>query len=117
MSPREHRDVHGHVDRVGLIQAHPKVPLPAEQQQNEYTDVHESHAGCSHETQQKLINICPVESGWTQGNRHGGRRRLTLVSPGVIQVEEYGDQNIQHIAALQDKKQELLTWDHTGEFG
>lgn len=35
--------------------------------------------------------------------------RLTLVSPGIIQVEEYRNQNIQHIAALQDKKQELLS--------
>lgn len=45
MSPREHRDVHGHVDGVGLIQAHAKVPLAAQQQQNEHADVHESDAG------------------------------------------------------------------------
>lgn len=42
--------------------------------------------------------------------------RLTLVSPGVIQVVEYRNQNIQHITALQDKKQELLSWEHKGDF-
>lgn len=34
--------------------------------------------------------------------------RLTLVGPGVVQVEKDGHQDIQHVAALQDKKQELL---------
>jgi len=36
------------------------------------------------------------------------KRRLTLVSPSIIQVIQYRDQNIQHITALQDEKQELL---------
>lgn len=45
MSPREHRDVHGYMDGVGLIQAHAEVPLAAQQQQNEHADVHESDAG------------------------------------------------------------------------
>lgn len=47
MSPCEHWDVHWHMDGVGLIQAHTKVPLPAQQQQNEHTNVHESNTGCS----------------------------------------------------------------------
>lgn len=47
---REHGDVHGHVDGVGLIQAHAEVPLPAQQQQNEHADVHESNAGCREAT-------------------------------------------------------------------
>ncbi len=42
--------------------------------------------------------------------------RLTLVGPGIIQVVEYRNQNIQHIATLQDKKQELLSWEHKGDF-
>lgn len=49
MSPCEHWDVHGHMDGVGLIQAHAEVSLPAQQQQNEHTDVHESDTGCSQE--------------------------------------------------------------------
>lgn len=47
---REHGDVHGHVDGVGLIQAHAEVPLPTQQQQNEHADVHESNTGCSQES-------------------------------------------------------------------
>ncbi len=47
MSPCEHRDIHRHMDGVGLIQAHAKVSLPAQQQQNEHTNVHESNTGCS----------------------------------------------------------------------
>lgn len=47
MSPCEHWDVHRHMDGVGLIQAHTKVSLPTEQQQNEHADVHESNTGCS----------------------------------------------------------------------
>lgn len=43
--PGEHWDVHGHVDGVGLVEAHAKVPLPAQQQQDEDADVHESNAG------------------------------------------------------------------------
>lgn len=34
--------------------------------------------------------------------------RLTLVSPGIIKVVEYRNQNIQYITTLQDKKQEFL---------
>ena len=57
VSACEHWDVHGHVDGVGLIQAHAKVSLPAQQQQNEHADVHESDTGCSRETHQKLIIV------------------------------------------------------------
>lgn len=49
MGPREHGDVHGHVDGVGLVQAHAEVPLAAQQQQDEHADVHESDAGCGRE--------------------------------------------------------------------
>lgn len=41
--------------------------------------------------------------------------RLTLVGPGVIQVVEYRNQNIQHIAALQDEEQEFLSKGHKGD--
>lgn len=47
VSPCEHRDVHRHMDGVGFIQAHAKVSLPAQQQQNEHPYVHESNTGCS----------------------------------------------------------------------
>lgn len=40
--------------------------------------------------------------------------RLTLVSSGIIQVVQYRNQNIQHITALQDKKQEFLSQEHKG---
>ena len=46
VSPCEHWDVHRHMDGVRLIQAHAKVSFPAQQQQNEHTDVHESNTGC-----------------------------------------------------------------------
>lgn len=42
--------------------------------------------------------------------------RLTLVSPGIIQVVENGNQNIKHITALQDKKQEFLWKKHNKDF-
>lgn len=51
------------------------------------------------------------EACWLRGLNT--EMRLTLVSPGIIQVVEYRNQNIQHITALQDKKQELLQWEHT----
>lgn len=38
--------------------------------------------------------------------------RLTLVSPGIIKVVEYRNQNIQYITTLQDKKQEFLSWEY-----
>lgn len=41
---------------------------------------------------------------------------LTLVSPGIIQVVEYRNQNIKHITALQDKKQEFLWKEHNRDF-
>lgn len=47
MSPCEHWDVHRHIDGVGLIQAHTKVSLSAQQKQNEHTNVHESNTGCN----------------------------------------------------------------------
>lgn len=40
MSPCKHGDVHGNMERVGFIQTHSKVSLPAQQQQNEHADVH-----------------------------------------------------------------------------
>lgn len=43
MCASEHRDVHGYVKRVWLIQTHPEVPLPTQQQKNKDTDVHETH--------------------------------------------------------------------------
>lgn len=33
---------------------------------------------------------------------------LTLICSGLVQVEQDGNQDLQHIAALQHKKQELL---------
>lgn len=46
VSAREHWDVHGDVQGVRLIQTHPKVPLSAQQEQNEDADVHESDTRC-----------------------------------------------------------------------
>lgn len=37
-----------------------------------------------------------------------GGARLTLVGPGVVQVEEDGNENVQHVATLQHEEQELL---------
>lgn len=114
MSPCEHRDVHRHMDGVGLVQAHAKVSLPAQQQQNEHANVHESDTGC---TGGEHIRINAQERQRLVSCKENGNigMRLTLVSPGIIQVVEYRNQNIQHIAALQDKKQELLPWKHKGD--
>lgn len=65
--PCEHWDVHRHMDRVGLIQAHAKVSLPTQEQQNEDADVHESNTGCS-QALKKLIEMhVLVEACWVQG--------------------------------------------------
>lgn len=110
--PCEHRDVHRHVDGVGLVQAHTKVSLPAQQQQNEHADVHESNAGCIRGKHHQNMCTCDAEAcGYCEETED---MRLTLVSPGIIQVEEYRNQNIQHIAALQDEKQEFLQWKNKG---
>ena len=37
-----------------------------------------------------------------------GHETLTLVSPGIIEVVQDGHQDVQHVTALQDVKQELL---------
>lgn len=102
MSPCEHWDVHGHVDGVGLVEAHAEVPLPAQQQQDEHADVHESDAGW-----RRAVKQAQSAAG-RRSDEAAQRTRLTLVGPGVVQVEEDGHQDIQHVAALQDKKQELL---------
>lgn len=39
----EHRDVHGHGGRVGLVQPDAQVALPGQQQQDEHADVHKAH--------------------------------------------------------------------------
>lgn len=39
-------------------------------------------------------------------------RRLTLVSSGIIQVEEDWNQNIQYVATLEDEKEEFLEQEH-----
>lgn len=56
MSPREHRDVHGHVDGVGLVETHAEVPLAAEQQQDEHADVHESDTGCRRAVKTRAVS-------------------------------------------------------------
>ena len=42
MCAGKHRYVHGHSVGVRLIQSHAKVSLPAEQQKNEDSDVHQT---------------------------------------------------------------------------
>ena len=39
----EDRHVHGHPHSVGLVEAHPKVALPTQQQQNEHPNVHQAN--------------------------------------------------------------------------
>ena len=46
MRAGEHGDVHGDPYCVRLVEAHAKVTLPAEQQEDEHTDVHQTNAGC-----------------------------------------------------------------------
>ncbi len=41
---REHRDVHGDGGRVGFVQPDAKVPLAAEEEQDEDSDVDESNS-------------------------------------------------------------------------
>ena len=62
------------------------------------------------------LTKCLLEISWVEGQSENTGLKLTLVSPGIIQVEEYRNQNIQHITTLQDKKQELLSWEHTRDF-
>ena len=61
------------------------------------------------------VNGQAVADGRTAGRRSNAGMRLTLVGPGVIQVVEYRNQNIQHIAALQDEEQEFLSKGHKGD--
>ena len=48
MCAGEHGDVHGDAQREGLVQAHAEVPLPTQQEQDEHTNMEESHTGCRH---------------------------------------------------------------------
>lgn len=59
------------------------------------------------------VNEQAVADGRSAGSNAG--MRLTLVGPGVIQVVEYRNQNIQHIAALQDEEEEFLSREHKGD--
>ncbi len=36
------------------------------------------------------------------------RGRLTLICSGIVQVEEDGNENVQHVAALQHEEEEFL---------
>lgn len=113
MSPREHRDVHRHVDGIGLIQAHSEVSLSTQQQQDEDPDVHESDTCCSKDTQHERRFRVYI---WLPLGALMEKRRLTLISPGVVQVIKYRNQNVQHVTALQDKEQELLQKKHKVDY-
>ena len=39
----EDGDVHGNPDIVWFVQPHSEIPFPADKQQNEHSDVHQSH--------------------------------------------------------------------------
>ena len=46
MSAGEHRDIHGHADRVWLVETNTEVSLATQQQQNEHTNVHQTNSRC-----------------------------------------------------------------------
>lgn len=94
--PCENRDVHRNAERVRLVETHPKVPLSAQQQEDEDTDVHQADTSC--ETHTHTHTMCStwrlyflLTADWLP---------LTLIGSGFVQVEEDGDQDVQHIAAL-----------------
>lgn len=43
MRASEHWNVHRDMKRVGFVQAHTKIPLSTQQQEDEYTDVHKTN--------------------------------------------------------------------------
>lgn len=46
----EHRNVHGHGGCVRFIQSNAEIPFARQQQQNEYTNMHETHPSCENES-------------------------------------------------------------------
>ena len=71
----EDRDVHGDGGRVRLVEPHPEVPLPAQQEEDEDPNVHQAGFG--------------------------------LVHPGVVDIVEDRDDNLQDVTALEDMIEEL----------
>ena len=59
VSASEDRYVHGHPDRVGLIQPHSKVPLPTQEQQNENPNVHQTNSSCK-ESYENMWNVFEI---------------------------------------------------------
>lgn len=56
---RENRNVHGDAQSVRLVETDTKVPLAAQQQQDEDADVHEAHASCRSTQTYGLFNADP----------------------------------------------------------
>lgn len=102
MRPRENRNVHWNAENVWLVESHAEVPLSTQQQEDEDADVHEAHESCA-----RTHTVCCVKL------EHVFiltlcSSALTLIGSGFVQVEEDGNQDVQHVTALQHKKQELL---------
>lgn len=70
VGPGEHGNVHGDAQRVRLVQTDAEVPLPAQQQQDEDADVHETHASCK---QGPVVNVCGARRPRRQSGTHTDR--------------------------------------------
>lgn len=62
MGSREDRDVHWNTQNVGFVEPNAKVPLSAQQQEDEDADVHEADASCglTHTQGGGLKRVCGV---------------------------------------------------------
>lgn len=54
--PCENWDVHWHAESVRLVETHSKVPLSAQQQENEDADVHQADTSCEHTLTHVVLN-------------------------------------------------------------
>lgn len=74
MCPCEDRDVHRHSYRIRLVQSHPKVTLPTEEQEDKDPNVHQAHSCCKEKKQQKNMS----QRGQWNSVRGSEERRNTM---------------------------------------